>query len=564
MLHKKFILFFVYLFLFNNFCYADDVPKLVSQKAQLKEPVQFELSQEKDKLLIDLIIEDGYHIYSNKKGDIGYPFQLTLTNISNLASYKVFFPQGLSLKNDPHQGISHVYEKNSRIIIELTPLDPQKLIEVQLDLEYGACKDFCAIFSKQIDYTFEPQFAQKPFAAHLNELLFMVIFGIIGGLFLNFMPCVLPVLSLKIFGIIRSKKFANTKTELLFTIAGIISTLAVLSIIVISLRNLGHSVGWGMHFHEPIFLMVLVIILVFFADNLWGNFTVHLKVSNKILDKLVNISEKNWRYLSSFASGVLTTLLATPCAAPYISTSVAFAITQKSYAIFIIYLSIGLGMALPYILMIIAPNILKIFPKPGAWMLKLQKIMALCLVATTLWLLYILFYQLTIKSFLLFVAILIITRFILSNIKDTRSLIVMATILAISSIATPLLINNLETNQNLESYARWTPYSSHTLSHLLEENRIVLLDVTASWCVNCHYNKYFVLEQEGLIDFLERRNVVLMRADYTTKSEGIAQLIKEHNRVGIPLNIVYCPKTKIILPEILSQKDIVSAVNQCN
>ncbi|MDJ1407844.1 MAG: thioredoxin family protein [Candidatus Midichloria sp.] len=88
--------------------------------------------------------------------------------------------------------------------------------------------------------------------------------------------------------------------------------------------------------------------------------------------------------------------------------------------------------------------------------------------------------------------------------------------------------------------------------------------MTASWCVNCHYNKYFVLKQEGLIDFLERRNVVLMRADYTTKSEGIAQLIKEHNRVGIPLNIVYCPKTKIILPEILSQKDIVSAVNQCN
>lgn len=562
MLHKKFILFFVYLFLFNNFCYAEDAPELVSQKKQLKEPVRFELSQEKDKLLIDLIIEDGYHIYSNKKGDIGYPFQLTLTNISNLANYKVFFPIGLSLKNDPHQNISYVYEKNTRIVIELVPLDPQKLIEVQLDLEYGACKDFCAIFSKQIDYTFEPQFAQKSITAYLNELFFMVIFGMIGGLFLNFMPCVLPVLSLKIFGIIRSKKFANTKTELLCTIAGIISAFAVLAAVVVSLRNLGRSVGWGMHFHEPIFLMALVIILMLFANNLWGNFAVNLKVSNKILDKLVNISEKNWRYLSSFASGVLTTLLATPCAAPYISTSVAFAITQKSYAIFIIYLSIGLGMALPYILMIIAPNILEIFPKPGVWMLKLQKVMALCLVATTLWLLYILFYQLTLKSFLLFIAILVITRFILSNIRDTRSLIVIATVLAVSSIATPL--NKLETNQNLESDARWSPYNSHTLSHLLEENRIVLLDVTASWCVNCHYNKYFVLEQEGLIDFLERRNVVLMRADYTKKSEEIAQLIKEHNRVGIPLNIVYCPKTKIILPEILSQKDIVSAVNQCN
>ncbi|WHQ46438.1 MAG: hypothetical protein MTP17_02905 [Candidatus Midichloria sp.] len=233
-------------------------------------------------------------IYSNKKGNIGYPFHLTLTNISNLSTYKIFFPEALTIKTNPHQSISYVYEKNARIIVELKPVDPQKSIKVQLHLEYGACKSFCAIFSKQINHTFEPSRAQKFTYSHLKELLLMVIFGTIGGLFFSFMPCVLPVLSIKIFSIVKSKKFDNNtaKMGLLFTIAGVISTFAVLATVVISLRNLGRLVGWGMHFHEPIFLMILVIVLIFFTNNLWGNFAINLKVQGKILDKLVKLVKK--------------------------------------------------------------------------------------------------------------------------------------------------------------------------------------------------------------------------------------------------------------------------------
>ena len=571
MLYKKPFFLFSFLLIISNhvICSANGPNSLTFNQAATNIPVKFEISHTFHKVLINLVIENDRYIYSNKKGDIGYPFRLEITKATNLSSYQVYFPEPIKLAlNTTNQDYAYIFKGNTQIEIDLEPIDPNESIEVQFNLEYGSCNHICAIFNEQIHYTINPTINAKP-SNSFKELILMVFFAIIGGFILNFMPCVLPVLSIKILSIIKSKKLDHyiMKRELFFTVNGIISTFFSLAIIIIILKYLGQTVGWGMHFHEPIFLMTLIIILMIFTNHLWNEFDSNIKLPFNFLNKLFHLSEKNLTCISNFFAGVLTTLLATPCLAPFISTSVAFAITKKPLTIFLIYGSIGLGMALPYILMIVAPQLLKLFPKPGKWMIVFKKVMALSLLGTAFWLLYVLFYQLTVKSFLLFITIIIVSKTILLYLakKKKRLLFAIASLAALAIIL-PFYTNKFEHQKDLVLDSLWIPYNGTKLEEFLQQNNIVLLNVTASWCINCHYNKYFVFEQKNILEFLQQKQVILMKADYTKKSKEIAQLLKKYNRPGIPLDIIYCPNhlEGLILPEILSTKDVVDAIKSCS
>ena len=572
MLHKK--LFFLFLLSSlliissKSICSTNSSPSLTLTQKAINNPVQFQVSNTFYNILIDLVIESGWHIYANQKGKVGYPFKLEITKSTNLSNYQFHFPKPIKLQLNTRQDITYIYKDSAQLKIDLEPIDHNQPIEVQLNLEYGACNNICAIFNEQIHYIV------YPFVNHNSqpnnsskEFIIMIIFAMIGGFILNFMPCVLPVISIKILSIVKSKKFDHhvTKQELFFTVIGIISTFCTLAIIVIILKHLGQYVNWGMHFQEPIFLMILIIILITFANNLWSEFGSNLKLPDYFLNKLLHLSEKNLTYISSFFAGVLATLLATPCLAPFISTSVAFAITQTPLTILLVYSSIGLGMALPYILMILAPQLLKIFPKPGKWMIAFKKIMALSLLGTAFWLLYSLFHQLNTKIFLLF-TIIIISKTILFHLTHKKKVLLFIIIsLATATIILSFYTNKFEHQKDLELDSLWILYDDVVLDKLLKENHIILLDVTASWCINCHYNKYFILENKDILEFLKQEKVILMQADYTKKSEKIEQLLKKYHRPGIPLDIVYCSNHHkgLTLPEILSAKDVVDAIKSC-
>jgi len=545
--------------------------RLLTEEKENIEHVQFYLSEDKNakKVFVDLVIDEGWYIYADKKSDAGYPIKVNINGINNLSSYRIIFPDPTVASSNYFQkeSISYVYKNKARIILELEPINLKIPTNIEIDIEYGACKDVCMVLNKKLEYIFNSELSDDSKSDWLVELLLMIALSFLGGLILNFMPCVLPVLSIKIFSIIKSKQLDNdiTKTNLLFTIIGIMSTFMTLAAIVFSLKRLGVSVGWGMHFHEPIFLMVLVIVILFAANSLWGYFEINLRFLDKFFSKLTHLSEKNSGYLGSFASGVLTTILATPCTAPFISTSVAFAITQAPYMIFIIYLGIGLGMASPYILMMIAPNILKIFPKPGAWMTRVKKVAALILLFTAMWLLYSLYNQLTLKSFLLFIVLIVIGKTFLLYIKNKKYLLIFIALSFIITVAVVVMVNKFESQKNSELDSMWKIYDSNELKSYLKDDRIVILDVTASWCINCQYNKYAVFNQQSIIDFLRKHKVILMQADYTKKSEELMKLMQGFNRFGIPLDVVYCSKNPsgILLPEILSQRDIISSVREC-
>ena len=393
---------------------------------------------------------------------------------------------------------------------------------------------------EEISFDFNKKSIQTP-------IIYFIILAFLGGLILNFMPCVLPILSLKLYSFLSLAKDDDNKIrfDCFLTIAGIITSFLVLAITVIFLKTFGETVGWGFHFQNQFFLMFILVLMLIFSLNLLGFFEIILP--QNALYKINNFLDTNSKS-GHYFSGVFATLLATPCSAPFLGTAVGFSMGSSNQNIVIIFLSIALGFSFPYLCFIIIPKIVKLLPKPGGWMNNLKYFLGLLMLLSFVWIsnLFKINYLLI---FLFTTLILIFTCF------KNRSKFSMITSLL-------FVITNIfffSEKMNLQkSKLIWEDYNDKSLESYLNENRFVLVDVTADWCVTCQFNKITTLNTKKLVDFLIQHEVLVIRADWTNKDKDIFDFIKRYNRYGIPVNIVYGPKNKegILLPEILS-KDIV-------
>ena len=225
-------------------------------------------------------------------------------------------------------------------------------------------------------------------------LIYAVMLAIFGGAILNIMPCVLPILSIKLISIIKhsGNEIKKIKLSFLFTTIGILSCFIVLASLASFIKFSGNSLGWGLQFQNPYFLIFLIVILMLMIANLLGLFEVYFsQILATILNKKITQEEaKRSVFLANFLSGVLAVLLATPCSAPFLGAAISFALTQNYLIIFIIFLSIGIGFALPYIILFFAPQLVSFLPKPGEWIGKIKQLMAGLLAATAMWLIYVL------------------------------------------------------------------------------------------------------------------------------------------------------------------------------
>ena len=385
-----------------------------------------------------------------------------------------------------------------------------------------------------------------------KSIIFYIIFALIGGLILNFMPCVLPVLSLKLYSLSRFREVLNTKKFSFYTtinILGIFSSFLLIALLVIILKKLGHDVGWGFQFQNFYFVLLISIFIFIFCLNLLGIFELILpeKINNKIVSL---ISKEDLR--SNFLSGVFSTLLATPCTAPFLGTAVGFAMMTSELEVIYIFFSIAFGFSIPYFLLLIFPKVLNIFPKSGKWMDNFKFLMGIFLLLTFCWLANVMGFDLN----LIFVfASLILITCILTQSGHFKTIMS-------SFVVGCFLIFSMNTTMNQKE--DWIKFTPKTLDELVNDNYIVFVDITADWCVTCQVNKFNTLESKIIQETFIRNDVKLLRADWTNKDDRILAYMSSFGKFGVPLNIIYGPKEKNgkILPEILSKNGIINSIDE--
>ncbi len=401
----------------------------------------------------------------------------------------------------------------------------------------------------------EPQTVEKIYSDN-NSYIYLFIISMIGGLILNIMPCVLPVLSLKLISIFknRQKTFYSVKKSFFVTASGIIASFLLLAFALIVLKLSGASIGWGMQFQQPLFLMIIATTLYLFSLNLMGFFEFNIP---KFASYALSIPDNKQSYYSDFINGFFATLLATPCSAPFVGTAISFAFTQSSLMMIGVFFFMGLGMASPYILVGFFPKTVNFLPRPGKWMNTLKYFLSILLLCTLVWIGMILQNHFNnmfiILSFFLALIILISFRYFV-HIKLVAiffSIVVFFSLNFISHLKVEEVINESD----------WQDLTKSNIDEMINDN-IIFVDVTADWCATCQFNKFNVLNSKLIQNAFAENNVIKIRGDWTKPNKQIEQYLNEHNRFGIPFNVMYNKNNPqgIILSELLTSSEIIKVI----
>jgi len=395
-----------------------------------------------------------------------------------------------------------------------------------------------------------------------------ILYGFLGGLILNLMPCVFPVISLKIFGFVRQ---AGAKGQSIFQhglafAAGVFTWFFILAGVIVLLRNQGHAANWAFQFQNPAFNFIILAIVFVFALNLLGVFEIYLPGSATTgLSRLGELHGLS----GSFFQGVFATLLATPCTAPYLGAALGFAFGQSTTVIFLIFASVALGLALPYLLLSAQTGWMRFLPRPGAWMEWLKQFMAFPLLATAIWLLMILGSQRGLSAVvgaLIFLLCLAFCSWLLGTFGQAgiagwrRRLLTFASL----GIIVVAAFFTWPTRMDHSEAIAWQPYSRVAVQQALDAGKPVFVDFTADWCLTCKFNEKTAIERPAVIAAFRSQHIVAFKADWTKKNPEITEALRTFGRVGVPLYVFYPagePKAPVILPEILTESIVLKSLS---
>jgi len=398
-----------------------------------------------------------------------------------------------------------------------------------------------------------------------DNLFTMFLIAMIGGLILNIMPCVLPVLGMKLSSVLGTQGIEKSqiRQQFLASSFGILSSFWLLALFLLTLKLSGEALGWGIQFQNPYFIITMTVITALFAANMLGLFEIQLP--NNLQTWIATKGDQS--NLGHYLQGMFATLLATPCSAPFLGTAVAFALGASVIELFIIFSALGLGMALPWLLIALFPSIALLLPKPGKWMNIVKFVFALMMLATSLWLLSLLNHFIGWGAVLLISAIMLVTLFTLVAKKHGKKtlLIIISSALLVSAIG--LLVSSFTSKYwatPLATELTWQPLDSQQLQQQVLSGKTVFVDVTADWCVTCKANKIGVLLQDPVYSALQADNIILMKGDWTVRSDTVTQYLQSYGRYGVPFNIVYGPAAPegIELSTILSSDAVIDALTQ--
>ena len=408
-----------------------------------------------------------------------------------------------------------------------------------------------------------PAPAARPLAA-------ILLLALAGGLVLNAMPCVLPILSLKLFGLVKAagQSRASVRAGALATAAGILISFWALALAAVAARGAGAAIGWGIQFQQPGFVAFLAVVVLLFSLNLWGLFEIPLPA------RLARLADAgSGEGLSGhFASGLFATLMATPCSAPFLGTALSFALGQTAAVIVATLSAVGVGLALPYLVLAVAPGAVRYLPRPGSWMDTLRGAMGFLLAGAVIWLLYVLGAQIASEAIALFeLTLLALALAVWSaaraaaasprrRIAWAAALLLGVAAVGVASRAPAAAARAARAAPGAERIA-WRSFDRAEAQLLAASGRLVFLDVTADWCVTCKVNERVVLDTLPVVAAFRRLEVVAMKADWTNRDDEIARFLAEHGRYGIPFYMLWRPgQPPHVFGELITQRGVIDVL----
>jgi len=409
----------------------------------------------------------------------------------------------------------------------------------------------------------------------------MMAYAFVGGLILNVMPCVLPVLALKILGFVaqaRDNPREARKLGLIYGLGVLVSFFA-LAAFVIALKSAGHRAGWGFQFGNPYFLVVMTTLVTLIALNLFGVFEVSL--GGRAMDAASRLSSKHGA-AGAFFNGLLATVLATSCTAPFLGAAIGFAFAQPARIVMLVLGMVGVGLAAPYVVLSWQPGWLKFLPKPGVWMERFKVAMGFPMLAAAVWLFSLASAHygdraLWLAIFLVLVALAawIYGEFTQRNREHTGLAFAWIVLVLVAGYTfalekhlhwrEPIVQSAQGSGENEPGGLQWQRWSRAAVAQARAEGRPVLVDFTAKWCLTCNTLVKPALESASVRKAVQQLNAAAFLGDYTSRADEITDELNRYGRAGVPLVLVFPKDQKapaIVLPEVLTPRMIVSALDR--
>jgi thiol:disulfide interchange protein DsbD len=394
-----------------------------------------------------------------------------------------------------------------------------------------------------------------------------LLFALVGGVLLNLMPCVFPVLSIKVLGFAQRKEDerAAMRIEAAAFAGGTVLTFVALAALLLVLRAAGAQLGWGFQLQSPAVVTGLALLFFVLGLNLAGMFEF-----GQLVPDAVGSWQSSNRTLDAFGAGVLAVIVASPCTAPFMGAALGFALGAPALVTLAIFAALGVGMALPYALLALFPAWRRTLPKPGAWMLRFKQLLAFPMFATVAWLCWVLGAQLDNDAVLRLLVVLLCAAFALwawqaARVSRGRAFgwAALCGLALTLFVAAPLasLDAHADAHRTATTEGQWAPFSASKVNELYAGGRAVFVDFTAAWCVTCQVNKRTTLNRPAVTEAFTAHNVALLRADWTRQDPGITRALAALGRDGVPAYVLYRPgKEPLLLPEILTPQVVLDAL----
>ena len=415
------------------------------------------------------------------------------------------------------------------------------------------------------------------------SLPWALLFAFAGGLLLNLMPCVFPVLSVKILGFARKAGDKSTivrRHGVLFG-AGVLVSMWALAGVLLGLRAAGSEIGWGFQLQSPTFIALMALLFVGIGLNLLGAFEVGTTLMNWG-GRMQSASPSDGN-MGAFMTGVLATVVATPCTAPFMGAALGVALTLSTAGALAIFTALGVGMAVPYVALSMSPRLLEKLPKPGAWMETLKQLFAFPMFATAIWLVWVFGQQtghgavalLLFGMLLLGMAAWVVHRWSAPQLSRAAALVTRSAVAAmvLGAVAAGVIGAGVERSASATSgttaadasargASTWQPFSTDKIERLRAEGRPVFVDFTAAWCLTCQVNERTVLNTNAVQRAFDERNVALIKADWTNRDPAITKALESHGRSGVPVYVLYPGDGSgpTLLPEVLTEDIVLNAL----
>ena len=509
-------------------------------------------------------ITEAYYLYQ-------HAFKFKLETPGSPLAVTADFPPALE-RSDEYFGDVSVYYDNADLTLQVAEPIPAG---ATLAVTFQGCADAGLCYPPKIQYfSLDPasgvteisrplpqqpaNSARKQVAGDLGSLPYMLLLAFLGGAILNLMPCVFPILSLKVLSFARSSDHDRHLHSWIYT-AGVVLSFVAVAAILIALQQAGSAVGWGFQLQSPGFVIALAYLFLVMGLSLSGL----VQLGGSLMNAGSGLAGRGG-LSGSFFTGVLAVVVASPCTAPFMGTALGFAVTQPPVIGLSVFASLGLGMAAPLLLFSYSGGARTLMPRPGPWMETLKQFLAFPLYGAAIWLLWVAGRQTGVNTMAAVLAgalVLSMALWLWSLGGWKRGLAVACALLAISLGSWRGLDENGKTGDHLA--AGMVPWSEQTLAELRQQGSPVFVDVTADWCITCLANENAVLFTDEMTAAFEAHGVTYMVADWTNYDADIARFISSHGRTGIPLYLMYPanPAEKpLMLPQILTSDIVLQAL----